>query len=200
MAVSVDIFRGSSNFSVGFLIGGAFLIMINLLFQSSTVFLSFFAGVVISGMAWAGLFSYLVINGYLTICNVFGEFALNALQAKDLPKMAMKICQVMAKDSNHKKSESPGDTSPIFSMFSGQNNFPQPEYAPSSPPPIPLPINPMAGCTDRPKHGGWKFGVSQKQTPWRGGKRRVVPSELRAEPPEDRRRHKKARRDDLPYR
>lgn len=55
-------------FEVGFLLGIAALLAVNTLTQSPTIFLSFFAGAVVSGVGCTGLFCWVVFNGYISVC------------------------------------------------------------------------------------------------------------------------------------
>jgi hypothetical protein len=89
-------YGSSSGYHLGFfLLGGGCLIAFNTIFQSSTVFLSFVAGAICSGVSLSLLFAYLVINGYLAVCQNFMMLVNSLLTTKDIPQILKIIHQIL---------------------------------------------------------------------------------------------------------
>ena len=104
------IMNTQSGFPIGvFFLGGACLVMFNMLFYNPAIFISFFIGTVCSGLFSTFFFTWICINGYQVIFEKFGTLVVDFFRNRDMPKILAGISALV---------NSPGGLSPLKDLYS----------------------------------------------------------------------------------
>jgi hypothetical protein len=82
-------------FGIGILLGGAGLIVFNIIIQSPSVFLSFLLGMISSAILSTIFFAWFVINGYLSVCEQFGRMIVGLGRNHNFPKIVSNLINIL---------------------------------------------------------------------------------------------------------